>query len=187
MTISGSPPLPKQQPVPLANQSKPSLLEAIAAASASFGDLAKDAKNDYLKTSYMSLPGLLKAVKRPLLEQGVVVYSVITTNTAGSLVVRTTLALAGGGEEMSSDFPVIDISNVNKVGAAVTYGTRYNLFALLAVCPDDDDDGAFASYGGSKSATPPQPPSLPRSTPQQPAAAMPPAMTNPVQPLPVLQ
>lgn len=191
-TPSGAPPLPMQQQAPvMPTPGKLTLFEAIAAASQSFGDLTKDSKNDYLKSSYLGLPGLLKAIKRPLLEQGVAIYTQIMRDREGAFVVRTTLSLIAGDEEVSSDFPIVDASNLHKIGGAVTYGTRYNLLALLAVCPDSDDDGSSVVYGGGANSAPVGLPGLPGGVApvyqQQPAAAMPPAMVQPVQPLPVLQ
>jgi hypothetical protein len=199
MTRSPAPPAPATAaPV----QRRVALLERIAAASASFGNLTKDSKNDYLKSSYLGLPGLLKAIKQPLLEQGVMVYTQITKAADGSFVIRTTLSEVAGEEEISSDFPVFDVSTMHKIGAAVTYGTRYNLLALLAVCPDSDDDGSSAVYG-AQSAAPTALPGLPGGvipvqmppfgTPpvqQAPVAAQmvpAPAVAYPVQPSPVLQ
>ena len=190
---------------------KVTLLEAIAAASAGFGDLVKDSENTYLKSKYLGLPGLLKAVKPPLLEQGIAVYSQVMHDEAG-WVVRTTLAFVDGTEEIFSDFPIPDLSNQQKIGAIITYGTRYNLFALLAICPEADDDGNSGGYsfpapaatqlpglpgGVQQRPAPGQPVQAPPATyPQQaahpgwqsqpPMATMPPAMVNPVQPLPVL-
>jgi hypothetical protein len=121
-----------------------SLLERLAAAAPLFGDLVKDSKNDYLKSQYMSLPSLLKTIKPPLLEQGVTIYSQLAFD-GNCWAVRTTLALISGGEELSSDFPVPDATSLQKIGAAVTYGVRYNLFALLAICAENDDDGNSGS------------------------------------------
>jgi hypothetical protein len=160
------------------------LIERIAAAAQSFGSLTKDSKNDYLKSSYLGLPGLLKAIKQPLLEQGIVIYTQIVKSADSSFVVRTTLSNTDGKEEISSDFPIFDVSNMHKIGASVTYGTRYNLLALLAICPDTDDDGSGSVYG-SQSAT--LPAGLPGgvSYAQQPPP-MPPSIAYPAQPLPVL-
>ncbi len=193
-------PAPMQQQVaPPAQmmQRKVSLLEAIAAASNGFGDLTKDSKNDYLKSSYLGLPGLLRGIKPPLLEQGVVVYSQVIF-VANGWAVRTTLAFADGTEELSSDFPIPDPTNQQRIGAVVTYGTRYNLFALLAICPESDDDGNSGSY--SAPVAPSQGlPGLPggvwpggqvvqpTAVAYQQQAPMPAVMAYPVQPLPVLQ
>lgn len=193
-------PVPMQQPVApppqIMQQRKISLLEAIAAASAGFGDLVKDSKNDYLKSQYLALPGLLRAIKPSLLEQGVVVYSQVLPSN-GFWVVRTTVAFADGSEELSSDFPIPDPTNQQRVGAAVTYGTRYNLFALLAICPENDDDGnagapagapaaqALPGLPGGQMAQWPMVAPPPVAMYQQ-GAPMPPAIAYPVQPLPVL-
>lgn len=194
-------------PLPALAQRQPerlSLLQAIAAAANGFGDLTKDSKNDYLRSSYLSLPGLLKAIKPVLLEHGVTIYSQAVL-AAGTWVVRTTLAFVDGSEELSSDFPITDITNLQRIGAAFTYGTRYNLFALLAVCPDTDADGAFPEPAvnvtahplpGLPSFAPPSQASpqafqafagthaAPYGAPQPPHPAM---IANAVQPIPILQ
>lgn len=187
---------PVAPPPQVMQQDRPSLLEAIAAASAGFGELVKDSKNDYLKSQYLALPGLLKAIKPALLEQGVVIYSqVLFVNSAW--IVRTTLSFADGSEELASDFPIPDLSSQQKIGAVVTYGTRYNLFALLAICPENDDDGNSGGYAGAPAtqslpglpggqAPWPLPGQPPQAMYQQ-AAPMPPAIAYPAQPLPVLQ
>jgi len=198
-----------QAPVAMQQQPRVSLLERIASASAAFGDLTKDSKNDYLKSSYLALPGLLKAVKQPLLESGVAIYTQVIL-AGGGYVVHTTLSVVDGSEELSSSFPIADVSNLHKIGAAVTYGTRYNLLALLAICPDNDDDGSSAVYSGHSA--PPvalpglpggvvlqqQPPQMMPQMPQQPVYQQPmmqqpqqpmmpvQAVAHPVQPLPVL-
>jgi len=182
-------------------QGRPSLLEAIAAAAPCFAELTKDSRNDYLRSQYLGLPGLLKAIKPALLEQGVVVYSQIIWTAGAGWAVRTTLAFADGREEFCSDFPIPDPSNQQRVGAVVTFGTRYNLFALLAICPESDDDGNSGSYGappvaatalpGLPGGAAPWPAPGQEAQPQQAAyqqaAPMPPVVAFPVQPLPVLQ
>lgn len=208
-TPSAPPPqaVPMQQPVApppqMLQQRKVSLLEAIVAASPGFADLTKDSKNDYLKSQYLGLPGLLKAIKPALLEQGITVYSQALQEN-GSWVVRTTLAFVDGTEELYSDFPIPDLSNQQRIGAVMTYGTRYNLFALLAICPENDDDGNAGSYSAPAAAPalPGLPGGFPGAGPTWPAPGQqvqapqamypqqmmqPPAIANPVQPLPVLQ
>jgi len=199
-------PTPPAMPTAPMQRQKLSLLEAIAAASAGFGDLTKDSKNDYLKSSYLKLPGLLKAIKPALLEQGVVIYSQCVF-AGGLWLVRTTLSFADGSEEISSDFPIPDATNLQRIGAAFTYGTRYNLFALLAVSPDEDDDGNYGATAAPVAAgvalpglpggagawpTPGQQVVAPQAMYQQPPQMAPqmaqwPMVANPVQPFPVLQ
>jgi hypothetical protein len=110
---------------------------AIAAALPSFGSLAKDGDNTYLKTSYLTLPALLEAVRPALMTQGVLITSSLRL-VPGGFVCQTTLQHSGGGWR-TSQFPVGDPSNAQRVAAAATYGLRINLQQLLAVCGVDDD------------------------------------------------
>lgn len=207
-----SPPVPAPMAQPIAPpvqtaMRKATLLEAIAAARAAFGPLKKDTTNTYLRSEYLALPGLLAAIMPPLLEQGCTVYSQIIYSEAG-WVVRTTIAFVDGTEEISSDFPIVDLSNQQRIGAIVTYGTRYNLFAMLPVCPENaDDDGNSGSYSAAPVATAPLAglPGLPGVMPApagwpmpgqhveaapamyQQAAPVPAPIAYPAQPLPVLQ
>lgn len=195
-------PAPMQQPVApppqiMQQQRKVSLLEAIAAATNSFGELVKDTRNDFTKSPYQKLPALLQAIKPALVDQGIVIYTQVLA-VGGSWVVRTTLAFIDGSEELSSDFPVTDASSMHKIGAVMTFGTRYNLYALLAICPVEDDDGNAGSYSAPAAAPalPGLPGGFPGAAPSWPAPGQyvqpqqmmqPPAIANPVQPFPVLQ
>jgi len=136
-------------PISLIAPPRPSLLEAIAAAKADFGDLSKDSDNLYLKSKFLGLPGLLRAVEPALLDQGIVIYSQMLCEQ-GNWVMRTTLAFKDGSEELSSDFPVNDMTTMHKTAGHVKYGVRYNLFALLSICPEADDDGNSVVYPGEK-------------------------------------
>jgi hypothetical protein len=183
-----------------------SLLGRIAAATPQFQHLTKDTENTFLKSSYLKLPSLLDAIREPLLEYGVKVYSQ-GCFADGQWLVRTTLSTLDGGEELSSDFPIVGEGlTMQKVAGCFTLGTRYNLFALLNICPDSgDDDGnvgnssAFASGHslpglGAPQPQPPQqfaqslhPQQYAQPYPQQFAqAAQPGAIAYPVNPLPVL-
>jgi hypothetical protein len=92
---------------------------------------------------------LLRAVEPALLDQGIVIYSQMLCDQ-GNWVMRTTLAFKDGSEELSSDFPVNDMTTMHKTAGHVKYGVRYNLFALLSICPEADDDGNSVVYPGEK-------------------------------------
>lgn len=143
---------------------------AIAAALPSFGSLAKDGDNTYLKTSYLTLPALLEAVRPALMAQGVLITSSLRL-VPGGFVCQTTLQHSGGGWR-TSQFPVGDPSNAQRVAAAATYGLRINLQQLLAVCGVDDDGqaGVMPQQASPVWQQPPAAPPVPYAQPpQQPA------------------
>lgn len=155
MTFS-SPPYPVQ-PLDCPPSTRPaSLLEAIAAARPSFGSLEKDSENSYVHSKYLKLPTFYAKVTTALLEQGVAIYSRGVQMGDGSWAIRTTLSLVDGSEELESDYPIILNCNVDSsdgkkrpnvmfaISSFFTIGVRYNLYALLAVCPHDaDTDGSY--------------------------------------------
>jgi hypothetical protein len=205
---------------PALEQRRLTLPEAINAASPAFAKLTKDSTNKYLQSDYLSLPGLLQAIKPTLLGFGLAVWSqgVCIDAINNIWAIRTTLSLVDGTEEISSDFPLVclgkDGDNHQRVGAMFTYGTRYNLFALLAVCPDKDDEGSSHILNAAEPMTglpglsgqswpaqgqqmqapqamyqaqQPMPMQFAPQQQMQPVMQAMPVMANPVQPLPVLQ
>lgn len=120
------------------------IYQAILAASGSFGSLARESANTYLKSQYLSLPALLKAVREPLSDQGVIITSAFV-QSGQQFVIETTLRHIGSGTEISSCFPVLDMTNPQKVGACATYGFRYSLMHLLGIAPEDDDGASIAN------------------------------------------
>ena len=141
---------------------------AIATAVPNFGSLAKDGDNTYLKSSYLTLPTLLDAVRPALLAQGVIITSALLL-VPGGFVCQTTLQHQGGGWRCSQ-FPVGDPSNAQRVAAAATYGLRINLQQLLAVVGVDDDGQGVASPEPWAAAPAPQQPPVPPMPPAAPAA-----------------
>ena len=137
-------PPPKPAKVQVTKAAPMDIYQAILAASSSFGSLAKEANNTYLKSLYLSLPALLKAVREPLSDQGVIITSAFV-QSGQQFVIETTLRHIGSGTEISSCFPVLDMSNPQKVGACATYGFRYSLMHLLGIAPEDDDGASIAN------------------------------------------
>ena len=69
-------------------------------------------------------------------------------NDAG--LIRLTTALAhSSGEWMSSDWPSMPIAETNaprRMGAALTYASRFALFALVGIAGEDDLDVSGSSH-----------------------------------------
>lgn len=140
-TPAATPAAPKATPKP-AVTAKEDVYSALAAVSAVIPALTKDGVNTYLKSKYLTLGNLLSLVRDPLLDCGCVITSALEPliNVPGMWTVKTTIRHIGSGTEISSSFPIPDLST-QKAGAAATYGMRYNLMHLLARAADDDDDG----------------------------------------------
>ena len=144
---------------------------AIAAAFSNFGSLTKDGDNTYLKTSYLTLPTLLDAVRPALMAQGVLITSALRL-VPGGFVCQTTLQHSGGGWR-SSQFPVGDPGNAQKVAAAATYGLRINLQQLLAITGQDDDGQPTQQFAAPAAAAYAQPAPIAQQQPWAPPASQP--------------
>jgi hypothetical protein len=79
-----------------------------------------------------------------LLAEGLVVVQLTELSETG-LQLRTQL-IHSSGELLESTYPLPDVADPQKLGAAITYARRYSLSALLCVCPDEDDDGESVKH-----------------------------------------
>jgi hypothetical protein len=133
------------------------LATALVAARSEIHAIAKDAVNPHFKSTYASLDTIIETVV-PILNghgltliQGVVAPDRDTTGKVTAFTVRTTL-LHVSGESLDRDvvMPVAK-SDPQGAGAALTYGRRYGISALLGLATDEDDDGNNASRGKAAS------------------------------------
>ena len=157
------PPAPQPEQLPW-NQGKGDIYSAILAASAHFGSLERDTPNPYFKSNYMSLSGLLKAVRVALSYQGVIITSGFV-QSGGQFVIKTTLRHISTGTEISSSFPVLDLTGPQKVGSCATYAMRYSLMHLLGIAPEDDDGNSNIPAPGQFAG--PDPAGVQRNAPMQ--------------------
>lgn len=118
--------------------------QALLAASVNFGSLEKDSDNPYFKSKYLSLGALLNAVRPALSDQGIIIASRYELVPQGWVVTTTLLHVLTGGT-LESSFPVTDTSGSQKIGAAGTFGMRYNLLQLLGIAAADDDGNSTSN------------------------------------------
>ena len=145
-----------------AKEAEIEICEALLRAQQNFGPLVKDANNAYLKSSYISLAALLKAVTPALTEQGILVTHCYEQRGT-ALAVVTTLVHVSTQTRLTSCFPVLSMDGAQKVGACGTYGQRYNLILLLNIAAADDDGNTVSNpqqYVG------PDPQGIERTAPQ---------------------
>jgi hypothetical protein len=142
------------------------LTTALLAASVNFGSLEKDADNPYFKSKYLSLGALLNAVRPALSDQGVLIVSRYLLVPQG-WVVDTTLYHSPSNTFVVSQFPVADVNSPQKVGAAGTFGMRYNLLQLLGVAASDDDGNSAAGMAAPDDFLGPPPSGQQRAEPRR--------------------
>jgi hypothetical protein len=119
--------------------------------------LKKDAKNQHLRNSYISLDNLLNTIRPILSKNGLVV----TQDLAGDFI--TTTIYHTSGQFRGSSMPFNPMSgnkgtnNLQQIGGGITYAKRYALSAVLSISVDTDDDGNSMStktFSKQKSALP---------------------------------
>jgi hypothetical protein len=126
------------------------LAPALVAAQAELGGIHKDATNPHFRNRYASLDGIMAVVRPGLAKHGLAVVQGVTSpieTQAGTLhaVAVVTRIVHTSGEWIESRV-IVPLAKLDPqgAGAAVTYGRRYALSALLALATEEDDDGESA-------------------------------------------
>lgn len=120
-------------------------IKELAGALASFqGDVKdprKSEENSFLKSKYVTLDGLINAV-RPVLSKFGLSFIQCPKVTGDTVTVFTTL-FHSSGEYLGDDGLTLKPENLTPqgVGSAITYARRYSLGAILGIGWDNDDDG----------------------------------------------
>ena len=129
------------------------ILTAILKFNTLCASIAKDATNPFFNGSkYASLPTILRAIRMPLQDAGLVIYNEFPDDEN---VMITVLAHAESGEEIRNRCNLFILKrDVQKWGSAITYQRRYVIAAMLNLSIDEDDDGNASVYGDGNSRTP---------------------------------
>lgn len=119
------------------------LVKALIKAKADFNPIQKDGTNPHFKKKYATLDAVLAAVTPALGQHGLVIIQ--TTELCESKTVLRTHLYHESGESITSNYPLPEISDSQKFGAALTYARRYAVCAILSVTADEDDDAEGAA------------------------------------------
>ncbi|MBD2531922.1 ERF family protein [Nostoc flagelliforme FACHB-838] len=119
------------------------LIKALIKAKAEFNPIQKDRTNPHYKHKYATLDAVLDAVTPALGKHGLVIIQT-TEICEGKTVLRTHI-FHESGESITSTYPLPEISDSQKLGAALTYARRYAVCAILSVTADEDDDAEGAA------------------------------------------
>ncbi|MFM6079803.1 MAG: ERF family protein [Dolichospermum sp.] len=115
------------------------LIKALVKARGEFPPIEKDKVNPHFKMAYASLDSVLDAVTPVLCKHGLAIVHVMEKGN----ILKTHL-FHESGEFLTSEYEIPDIQDSQKRGAAITYGRRYSICALLSITADEDDDGNTA-------------------------------------------
>lgn len=158
------------------SESRSSLFFALAKAQGEFPEIPKDRTVKVQPKSggreyefrYATLGSIIKAVKKPLADNGLAYTQTLSFDTNDRLYYLET-TLWHGEACVSSSTPLIlgDGAGNQQLGSALTYMRRYALAAILGVVADEDDDGNAADGNEVKSI---QEGTKPKNAPKPPAA-----------------
>lgn len=125
------------------------LSQALVKFHANLKPIKKDAQNPFFKSDYLTLSGILDAVRHPLASNGLAVIQSMRVQDATTILI--TKLLHESGEEMVSEMIMPVLSDPQKMGSLLTYYKRYQLQALLLISTsDEDDDGNSVSMPQSQ-------------------------------------
>ena len=116
------------------------IAQALIAAKRNFKPIAKSKTNPHFKSKYAPLDAILDAITDALSDAGLVLIQPTFIN--GEVVVlKTILIHAESDDRIESELALPTVSDPQKLGSALTYYRRYGICNLLAIAPDEDDDG----------------------------------------------
>lgn len=125
------------------NLERNKLFEALSKAQAVMKGARKDSDNPYFKSSYADLSSVWEACQKPLTDNGLAVAQTVDYQD-GKIFVVTILGHSSG-QYLESRLPLpANITDPQKIGAAITYFRRFGLQAITGVCPIDDDGESIA-------------------------------------------
>jgi ERF superfamily len=120
------------------------LATALIAAKRNFKPILKTKTNPHYKSKYACLDSILEAISDALAASGLLLIQPTEIDN-GIPVLKTILIHAPTGDRFESILPLPVLSDPQKLGSALTYYRRYGICNLLAISPDEDDDGSKCS------------------------------------------
>jgi hypothetical protein len=119
------------------------LAKAMAGAQASFRHAEKNSTNPHLKSKYADLSAVIDAVREPLSKAGIAYVQL--PSVENNVVTVTTRLLHESGQWAEAQLSlVVHKTDIQSMGAAITYGRRYSLAAMLGIASDEEDDAVAA-------------------------------------------
>ena len=123
------------------------LATALVVAQGLIQNPTKSVKNDFFKSKYADLAGVIDVVRPAFTEAGIAVIQAPSTGADGEIAVTTTLDHTSGQWMSDQVSMAIDPNAKNPAQAAgslITYLRRYSLSAFANVAQNDDDGNSLA-------------------------------------------
>jgi hypothetical protein len=122
-----------------------SIAAAICEVQGQLDDVVKTELNSHLKSKYANLAGVRAAIRDPLAKNGLAIVQG-PRKAEGGVEVETMILHKSGEWISESVFIPVTKNDAHGTGAAITYGRRYGIMALLNIAADDDDgNGAIGN------------------------------------------
>lgn len=117
------------------------LAKAMLTVQKQLAPVTKDAVNPYTRSKYATLNAIMEACKSVLIDNGIWLTQATVPSEPGTIALLTKLTHAETGQYQAA-LTVLPLQKLDcqAAGAALTYGRRYGLSALLGLVTEDDDD-----------------------------------------------
>ena len=116
--------------------------------------LQKDKDNPYFKSKYVDLNQILDEVKKKVIDAGFCMPQTVQNTVFNGVIqtcLHTDLVWVESGEVfLSCDLPLVGISDMQKLGSAITYARRYSMLPLLQLQCEDDDGNEASNVNNAK-------------------------------------
>ena len=135
------------------------LVDALIRAQKKISDANRSEMNEFYKSNknkkgspYATLEDVIKAVKDPLLEEGIL-YQQISTHVEGGVCIETVFHGHGSSLATGQQFVPADKPTPHGYGSALTYARRYSLSTACGIGSADDDGNQAQVEAEQKSNT----------------------------------
>lgn len=114
--------------------------ERFLLAQSSVKSIDKDGKNPHFKSAYTTLPHALEQIL-PHLQANKLIYRTELLNNKLVTIIEDVYS-----EQLyKTEFDLLNIIDMQKLGSAITYAQRYGLLSIMGLASGIDDDGNDAS------------------------------------------
>lgn len=134
------------------SESIATIAKALVAAQADIRAVEKSAINPHFRSKYVPLDAIISMARPALAAHGMAIVQAGTPFDDGKGLLVETRLIHTSGEWLSGVVYIpFGKADPQGAGAAMTYGRRFGLSALLSISSDEDDDGNSASRGARES------------------------------------